>query len=50
MGDNRNMPVYILVSNAELPSLITTMAVLHEKFHDEDGFLYVSFSSEDSFG
>uniref|UniRef100_A0A914DN69 Autophagy-related protein n=1 Tax=Acrobeloides nanus TaxID=290746 RepID=A0A914DN69_9BILA len=50
IGDNRNMPVYILVANKELPSLTTTMASLHERFHDEDGFLYIAFSSEDSFG
>lgn len=44
------MPVYILVNGEELPALDVTMGELAARHTDEDGFLYLAYSSEDSLG
>uniref|UniRef100_A0A915ECD8 Autophagy-related protein n=1 Tax=Ditylenchus dipsaci TaxID=166011 RepID=A0A915ECD8_9BILA len=44
-----NMAVFVVVQG-EIPALTTTIEELALKYRDEDGFLYVQFSSEDYFG
>uniref|UniRef100_A0AC34Q104 Autophagy-related protein n=1 Tax=Panagrolaimus sp. JU765 TaxID=591449 RepID=A0AC34Q104_9BILA len=50
LGNFKNSAIYVLVANRELPCLTTTVAELYSKFRDDDGFLYISFSSEDCYG
>ncbi|KAE9551242.1 hypothetical protein FO519_005553 [Halicephalobus sp. NKZ332] len=50
LGDYKNTPIFILVANRELPALTTPINELYSKFKDDDGFLYVAFSSEDCYG
>ncbi|KAH7722389.1 GABA(A) receptor-associated protein (autophagy-related protein 8) [Aphelenchoides avenae] len=44
-----NMSIFILV-NDELPAATTTLEVLSQRHRDEDGFLYVSVSTEEFLG
>ena len=50
LGDFQRMAVYVVVANRELPSLTTRLSDLYTKYRDDDGFLYITFSSEDAFG
>uniref|UniRef100_A0A914Q9A5 Autophagy-related protein n=1 Tax=Panagrolaimus davidi TaxID=227884 RepID=A0A914Q9A5_9BILA len=50
LGDFQRMAVYVVVANRELPSLTTKLSDLYTKYRDDDGFLYITFSSEDAFG
>lgn len=43
------MSIFILV-NDELPAATTTLEVLSQRHRDEDGFLYVSVSTEEFLG
>jgi len=44
------MSFYLLVNNKALVSLSRTMAEVYRECHDEDGFLYVTYASQEVFG
>uniref|UniRef100_A0A8C3XLF5 Microtubule associated protein 1 light chain 3 gamma n=1 Tax=Chelydra serpentina TaxID=8475 RepID=A0A8C3XLF5_CHESE len=41
---------YLLVNNKGLPSMSTTMGEVYQDHKDEDGFLYVTYASQEMFG
>ncbi|XP_054859769.1 microtubule-associated proteins 1A/1B light chain 3C-like [Eublepharis macularius] len=41
---------YLLVNNKSLPSLSVTMAEIYQDSKDEDGFLYMTYASQEMFG
>ncbi len=44
-----HISVYVLVGNS-LPSLNQTLSLIYEEEKAEDGYLYISYSSEHAFG
>lgn len=44
-----HISIYVLVGNS-LPSLNQTLSLIYEEEKAEDGFLYISYSSEHAFG
>lgn len=45
-----NTNIFIFVKNNVLPPTAALMSTLYEEQHDEDGFLYITYSGESSFG
>ncbi|XP_059811160.1 microtubule-associated proteins 1A/1B light chain 3C [Hypanus sabinus] len=41
---------YLLVNNRSVASTSLTMAEIYEEFKEEDGFLYVTYASQEMFG
>ena len=41
--------IFVFINN-QLPPTATLMSVIYEKQKDEDGFLYVTYSGENTFG
>lgn len=41
--------LYIFISNT-IPPTSTSMITLYENYKDEDGFLYINYSTENTFG
>lgn len=41
---------FLLINGKHVPSLNVPMVSLHQKFSDEDGFLYFSYASQETFG
>uniref|UniRef100_A0A7M4F659 Microtubule-associated proteins 1A/1B light chain 3C-like n=1 Tax=Crocodylus porosus TaxID=8502 RepID=A0A7M4F659_CROPO len=41
---------YLLVNNRGLPSLSTTLGEVYRDSRDDDGFLYMTYASQDMFG
>lgn len=41
---------YLLVNNRGLPSLSTTLGEVYRDSQDDDGFLYMTYASQDMFG
>ncbi|KAF4655698.1 Gamma-aminobutyric acid receptor-associated protein-like 2 [Perkinsus olseni] len=50
MKHSSNETIYIFVGKNVVPKTGETMNELYEKFKDEDGFLYVTYSSENTLG
>ncbi len=46
---NADMSLYVFV-NEQIPVSSNTLSKLHREFKDEDGFLYISYASENTFG
>lgn len=44
------MSFYLLVNNKSLVSLSRTLAEVYRECHDDDGFLYVTYASQEVFG
>lgn len=44
------MSLYLLVNNTTLVSLSKTLAEVYRENHDDDGFLYVTYASQEVFG
>ncbi|KAK7079138.1 Microtubule-associated proteins 1A/1B light chain 3C [Halocaridina rubra] len=44
------MSLYLLVNNTTLVSLSKTLAEVYRESHDDDGFLYVTYASQEVFG
>jgi len=41
---------FLFTSNGDIPSLSSTLIHLHRQYKDEDGFLYLDYSSQETFG
>ncbi|XP_032998409.1 microtubule-associated proteins 1A/1B light chain 3C-like [Lacerta agilis] len=41
---------YLLVDNKTLPTLSLTVSEIYEANKDDDGFLYITYASQDTFG
>ncbi|ELW49506.1 Microtubule-associated proteins 1A/1B light chain 3C [Tupaia chinensis] len=41
---------YLLVNNKSLISMSVTMAEIYRDYKDEDGFLYMTYASQEMFG
>ena len=42
--------IFLFVGNGVLPPTAALVSWLYERFVDEDGFLYITYSGENSFG
>lgn len=47
---NPNQALYLLVNNKTLMSLSLTMAEVYSEHAENDGFLYVTYASQEVFG
>eukprot|EP00088_Acartia_fossae_P053439 TRINITY_DN6088_c0_g1_i1.p1 TRINITY_DN6088_c0_g1~~TRINITY_DN6088_c0_g1_i1.p1 ORF type:complete len:138 (+),score=12.11 TRINITY_DN6088_c0_g1_i1:229-642(+) len=41
---------FLFVSGGDIPALSATLLQLHRKYRDTDGFLYLTYSSQETFG
>jgi len=41
---------FLFVSDGDIPTLSSTLTQLHRVFKDDDGFLYITYASQESFG
>lgn len=46
---NPSQAIFLMINNTLCPSN-TTIGEVYDEHHDEDGFLYVTYSSENTFG
>ncbi len=42
--------IFLFVGNGVLPPTAALMSQIYDRFKDEDGFLYIVYSGENSFG
>mmetsp|Transcript_11985 Transcript_11985/g.16845 ORF Transcript_11985/g.16845 Transcript_11985/m.16845 type:complete len:120 (-) Transcript_11985:144-503(-) len=42
--------IFLFVNNGVLPPTAALMADIYERYKDEDGFLYITYSGENTFG
>ncbi|XP_059504838.1 microtubule-associated proteins 1A/1B light chain 3A-like [Stegostoma tigrinum] len=45
-----NQAFYLVVKNKSLSNMYTTIAELDQEYKDSDGFLYISYASQEMFG
>jgi len=49
-GDHSAVAIFLFVNKSVLPPSGTLMSQIYEKYKDEDGFMYVTYSGENTFG
>ena len=42
--------LYLIINNKSMLSMSLTMAQAYENYGDEDGFLYITYASQEVFG
>lgn len=47
---NQNQALYLIVNKKSLTCMTKTMGELYRENKDDDGFLYITYASEDMFG
>ena len=42
--------IFLFVGSGTLPASVSTLQAVYDQHHDEDGFLYMTYSGENFFG
>ena len=42
--------IFLFVNNSSIPSISEKLGNVYEKYHDKDGFLYITYAAENTFG
>ncbi|NXS56548.1 MLP3C protein, partial [Brachypteracias leptosomus] len=50
LGLSSSQTFYLLVNNRGLPNMALSMQELYQAHRDEDGFLYLTYASQEMFG
>ena len=50
MSLNASQAFYLIINNKSIASMSTTMAEVYREDKDEDGFLYITYASQEMFG
>lgn len=45
-----NQALYFIINNKSMVTMSKTIAEVHKENKDEDGFLYISYASQEIFG
>ena len=47
---NKNLAIFLFVAGQHIPSSTSTIAQIYEQYKNEDGFLYITYNGENTFG
>lgn len=50
MKINHTKALFLLIDKRSMPSLSRTIAEIYNDYRNEDGFLYITYASQDVFG
>ena len=50
MRISQTQAFYMLIGNRTICSMTKTIAEIYKEAHDEDGFLYITYASQEMFG
>ena len=42
--------IFLFVNNCDIPSTSSTLGEVYEQYKDKDGFLYITYATENTFG
>lgn len=46
----RNQAIYFLIDSKSIASMSVRMADIYDEYRDPDGFLYITYGSQEAFG